>query len=133
MAHPAINIAVNAAHIAGDLLRRELHKVESIPVQRKSRHDYVTEIDKASEAKIVREIRHYHPDHAILGEEGGEQGESDYLWIIDPLDGTSNCLHGIPHFGISIALSIRGASSTPWFTTRCATRPSPPARARGPT
>ncbi|MGD9265292.1 MAG: inositol monophosphatase family protein [Lysobacterales bacterium] len=108
MAHPAINIAVNAAHIAGDLLRRELHKVESIPVTRKSRHDYVTEIDKASEAKIVREIRHYHPDHAILGEEGGAQGESDYVWIIDPLDGTSNYLHGMPHFGISIALQVKG-------------------------
>lgn len=108
MAHPAVNIAVNAAHIAGDLLRRELQKVESIPVTRKSRHDYVTEIDKASEAKIIREIRHYHPDHAVLGEEGGKAGESDYVWIIDPLDGTSNYLHGMPHFGISIALAVKG-------------------------
>jgi len=108
MAHPAINIAVNAAHIAGDLLRQELHKVASIPVTRKARHDYVTEIDKTSEEKIVSEIRHYHPDHAILGEEGGEQGESEYVWIIDPLDGTSNYLHGMPHFGISIALQVKG-------------------------
>ena len=68
MAHPAINIAVNAAHIAGDLLRQELHKVASIPVTRKARHDYVTEIDKASEEKIISEIKHYHPHHAILGE-----------------------------------------------------------------
>ncbi|MGA9573462.1 MAG: inositol monophosphatase family protein [Lysobacterales bacterium] len=108
MAHPTINIAINAAHIAGDLMRQEFPKVASIPVTQKSRHDYVTEIDKSSEAQIVREIRRYHPDHAFLGEEGGAQGESDYVWIIDPLDGTSNYLHGMPHFGISIALQVKG-------------------------
>ena len=108
MAHPTINIAINAAHIAGDLMRQEFPKVASIPVTQKARHDYVTEIDKSSEAQIVREIKRYHPDHAILGEEGGSQGESDHVWIIDPLDGTSNYLHGIPHFGISIALQVKG-------------------------
>lgn len=108
MAHPILNIAINAAHIAGDVVRQELHKVASIPVMRKARHDYVSEVDKASEQQIVREIKRYHPDHAFLGEEGGEQGESDHVWIIDPLDGTSNYLHGMPHFGISIALQIRG-------------------------
>lgn len=108
MAHPTINIAINAAHIAGDLMRQEFPKVASIPITQKARHDYVTEIDKSSEAQIVREIKRYHPDHAILGEEGGAQGESEYVWIIDPLDGTSNYLHGIPHFGISIALQIKG-------------------------
>ena len=108
MAHPTINIAINAAHIAGDLMRQEFPKVASIPVTQKARHDYVTEIDKASEAQIVREIKRYHPDHAFLGEEGGSQGESDHVWIIDPLDGTSNYLHGMPHFGISIALQVKG-------------------------
>jgi myo-inositol-1(or 4)-monophosphatase len=110
MAHPILNIAINAAHIAGDIVRQELHKVGAIPIMRKARHDYVTEIDKASEQQIVREIKRYHPDHSILGEEGGEQGdsESDHVWIIDPLDGTSNYLHGMPHFGISIALQIKG-------------------------
>ena len=108
MAHPTINIAINAAHIAGDLMRQEFPKVASIPVTQKARHDYVTEIDRSSEAQIVREIKRYHPDHAFLGEEGGSEGESDYKWIIDPLDGTSNYLHGIPHFGISIALQIKG-------------------------
>jgi len=108
MAHPTINIAINAAHIAGDLMRQEFPKVASIPVTQKARHDYVTEIDKSSEAQIVREIKRYHPDHAFLGEEGGSQGKGDYVWIIDPLDGTSNYLHGIPHFGISIALQVRG-------------------------
>ena len=108
MAHPTINIAINAAHIAGDLMRQEFPKVASIPVTQKARHDYVTEIDRSSEAQIVREIKRYHPDHAFLGEEGGSEGESDYKWIIDPLDGTSNYLHGIPHFGISIALQVKG-------------------------
>ncbi|HEY5774827.1 MAG TPA: inositol monophosphatase family protein [Xanthomonadales bacterium] len=108
MAHPTINIAINAAHIAGDLMRQEFPKVASIPVTQKARHDYVTEIDKSSEAQIVREIKRYHPDHAFLGEEGGAHGDSDYVWVIDPLDGTSNYLHGIPHFGISIALQIKG-------------------------
>jgi len=89
-------------------MRRELHKVASIPFTRKSRHDYVSEIDKTCEAEIVREIKRYHPDHAILGEESGEQGDSDFVWVIDPLDGTSNYLHGMPHFGISIALMVKG-------------------------
>jgi len=108
VAHPTLNIAINAAHIAGDLMRQELHKVASIPVTQKARHDYVTEIDRASEQQIVREIKRFHPDHAILGEEGGEQGESEFVWVIDPLDGTSNYLHGMPHFGISIALQVKG-------------------------
>jgi len=108
MAHPVLNIAINAAHIAGDLMRQELPKVASIPVTRKARHDYVCEIDKTSEEQIVREIKRYYPDHAILGEESGEQGDSEYVWIIDPLDGTSNYLHGMPHFAISIAVQIKG-------------------------
>ena len=110
MAHPILNIAINAAHIAGDLMRQEFHNVASIPVTQKARHDYVSEIDKTSEEQIVREIKRYYPDHAILGEEGGEQGDSDseFVWIIDPLDGTSNYLHGMPHYAISIALQVKG-------------------------
>jgi len=108
MAHPLINIAMNAAHIAADMMRQEFPKVASIPVTQKARHDYVSEIDKSSEAQIVREIRRYHPDHAFLGEEGGAQGESDYVWIIDPLDGTSNYLHGMPHYAISIGVQYKG-------------------------
>lgn len=108
MVHPVLNIATGAAHIAGDLMRRELPKVESIPVTRKARHDYVSEVDKACEAEIVREIRRYHPGHAFLGEEGGKQGDSNTVWIIDPLDGTSNYLHGIPHFAVAIAQQVNG-------------------------
>ena len=78
MAHPILNIAINAAHIAGDMMRQEFHKVASIPVTQKARHDYVTEIDRSSERQIVREIKRYHPDHSILGEEGGADGESEF-------------------------------------------------------
>jgi myo-inositol-1(or 4)-monophosphatase len=108
MLQPALNIATKAAHAAGELMRRELRQLEAIPVTRKARHDYVSEVDKACEAAIVREIRRFHPDHAFLGEEGGMQGESDTVWIIDPLDGTSNYLHGIPHFAVSIAKQVKG-------------------------
>ena len=109
MPHPAINIATEAAHAAGEIMRRSMRRLDSVPVARKARHDYVSEVDQACEAAIVKEIRRFHPDHAILGEEGGRQGEEgDYLWIIDPLDGTSNYLHGIPHFAVSIAQQFRG-------------------------
>lgn len=89
-------------------MRRELRQLEAVPVARKARHDYVSEVDRACEAAIVREIRKFHPEHAFLGEEGGLQGESDTVWIIDPLDGTSNFLHGIPHFAVSIAQQVKG-------------------------
>lgn len=108
MLQPALNIATKAAHAAGELMRRELRQLEAIPVTKKARHDYVSEVDKACEAAIVREIRKYHPDHAFWGEEGGRQGEGEVVWIIDPLDGTSNYLHGLPHFAISIAQQVKG-------------------------
>ena len=108
MAHPVVNIAVRAARRAGALMRRYREQLESIPVTRKARHDYVSDIDRACEAEIVKEIRRVHPDHAILGEEGGAQGEGDIVWVIDPLDGTSNYLHGIPHYAVSIAQQVKG-------------------------
>ncbi len=108
MTHPALNIATQAAHKAGELMRRELRKLESVPVTRKARNDYVSGVDRACEATIVNEIRRFHPEHAFLGEEGGLQGESDTVWIIDPLDGTTNYLHGLPHFAVSIAQQVGG-------------------------
>ncbi len=108
MPHPAINIATEAAHAAGEIMRRRLRNLESVPVARKARHDYVSEVDQACEAAIVKEIHRFHPDHAILGEEGGQRGEGDVVWIVDPLDGTSNYLHGFPHFAVSIAQQVRG-------------------------
>lgn len=108
MTHSVINVAVGAAYAAGEIMRRQFDKVGGIPYQRKARHDYVTEIDRACEEAIVREIRRYHPDHAFLCEESGAFGDSDIVWIIDPLDGTSNYLHGFPHFAVSIAQQVNG-------------------------
>lgn len=108
MSHPAINIATEAAYAAGEMMRRSLKNLDSVPVAKKARHDYVCEVDRACEAAIVKEIMRFHPDHAFLGEEGGMRGESETVWVIDPLDGTSNYLHGIPHFAVSIAQQVNG-------------------------
>ncbi len=108
MTQPVVNVAVKAARQAGELMRRQLQRVDSIPVTRKARHDYVSEVDKACEAEIVREIQRFYPDHAFLCEEGGGSGDGDTVWVIDPLDGTSNYLHGIPHFAVSIAQQVNG-------------------------
>jgi myo-inositol-1(or 4)-monophosphatase len=108
MIQPVVNIAIRAARAAGELMRRQVQHIDSIPVTRKSRHDYVSEVDRACEAEIVREISRIYPDDAFLAEESGQIGESDTVWIIDPLDGTSNYLHGIPHFAVSIAQQVKG-------------------------
>jgi len=108
MSHPHLNVAVAAAEKAGEIMRRQLERTNSIPVTRKARHDYVSDVDRACEAEIVREISRYYPDHAFLAEEGGASGDSEHVWVIDPLDGTSNYLHGIPHFAVSIAQRHRG-------------------------
>ena len=89
-------------------MRRQLQHVDAIPVDRKARHDYVSDVDRACEAEIVREIKRFYPDHAFLCEEGGASGDSDSVWVIDPLDGTSNYLHGLPHFAVSIAQQVKG-------------------------
>jgi len=106
--HPVLNIAVEAAHTAANIMRRQLMRVDAIPFERKARHDYVSEVDKACEEEIVREIKRYYPDHAFLCEESGVSGESESVWVIDPLDGTTNYMHGIPHFAVSIAQQVRG-------------------------
>jgi myo-inositol-1(or 4)-monophosphatase len=106
--HPVLNVAIEAAHAAANIMRRQMQHVDAIPFERKARHDYVSEVDKACEAEIVREIRRYYPDHAFLCEEGGASGDAEAVWVIDPLDGTTNYLHGIPHFAVSIAHQVRG-------------------------
>ena len=108
MSNPYINIASEAARKAGGLMRKYRDRLDSIPVERKARHDYVSDVDRACEQIIREHILRLHRDHAILGEETGQSGDGDYLWIIDPLDGTSNYLRGIPHFAVSIALQIKG-------------------------
>ncbi len=106
--HPMLNIAVRAARAAGDLIVREIDRVGDISVDIKGKNDFVTEVDLKAEATIINTIKNSYPDHAFLAEETGPSGESDYLWIIDPLDGTTNFLHGFPHFAVSIALQHKG-------------------------
>jgi Archaeal fructose-1,6-bisphosphatase and related enzymes of inositol monophosphatase family len=106
--HPLVNIATSATRAAGRLILRHLDRVDQLRVSKKARNDFVSEVDRGAEAEIVRIIRRAYPDHAILAEEGGAQGESEVQWIIDPLDGTTNFLHRIPHFGVSIGIKVRG-------------------------
>lgn len=107
-----LNIALRAARDAGKLIVRSMNRLDSLSVQEKAAKDYVSEIDRAAEQSIVNSLLKAHPDHSILGEEGsvigGKGAGADYQWIIDPLDGTTNYLHGIPHFAISIACKYRG-------------------------
>ena len=108
--HPTLNIAIRAARSAGRILMRYYERTDQLNIQTKGRNDFVSEVDRAAEAAIVQELRAKFPDHAILGEEGGRQaGRSpEFEWVIDPLDGTTNYLHGFPQFSISIAMKYRG-------------------------
>lgn len=99
-----LNIAVRAARNAGDLIQRSSLNIEKLTVDQKSRNDYASEVDRAAEQEIIKVIRTAFPDHGILAEESGEAKGNDYTWIIDPLDGTTNFLHGFPHYAVSIAL-----------------------------
>jgi len=106
--HPMLNIAIRAARTAGDLIVREMDRVSDVSVDVKGKNDFVTEVDRQAEFAIINTIKHSYPEHAFLGEESGKSGDSDFLWIIDPLDGTTNFLHGFPHFAVSIALQHKG-------------------------
>ncbi len=107
---PMLNIALRAARKASDIVARATEHLDTLEVKAKSVNDFVTEIDQAAEKEVIYHISKAHPDHAFLGEEGGLQGnrDSDYQWVIDPLDGTTNFIHGIPHFAISIACLYKG-------------------------
>jgi len=104
---PLLNIAMRAARRAGDIIVRSLSRLDSLKVDTKGRNDFVTDIDRKAEADIIATIRRAHPDHAFLAEESGRAGESETVWIIDPLDGTTNFLHGFPTFAVSIAVEHR--------------------------
>ncbi len=106
--HPLVNIAIGAARRAGELIVRNLDRAGDLPVTEKGRNDFVSEVDHAAERQLIAAIRKAHPDHGILAEESGHQPGNDYLWIIDPLDGTTNFLHGFPQFAVSIACEHRG-------------------------
>ena len=105
---PMLNIAVRAARAAGNIIIRQFDRAQDLPATEKSKNDYVTEVDKQAEAVIIDTLLKAYPKHAILAEEGGAQGKSEYVWIIDPLDGTTNFMHGFPHFAVSIALQHKG-------------------------
>jgi len=103
--HPFITIAVRAARIAGRTILSALDRLDQVKITEKGHNDFVTEIDTKAEQQIVEVIKCAYPHHAILGEESGlSKGTQDYCWIIDPIDGTSNFIHGIPHFAVSIAV-----------------------------
>ena len=102
------NVAVMAARRGGNVLMRYLNRVDSLAVEKKGHNDFVSEADRAAEAAVLEVIHRHYPDHAILAEESGTQGESDTVWVIDPLDGTTNFLHGFPQFCVSIAARVRG-------------------------
>ncbi len=109
--HPMLNIAVKAARTAGAIINRASLDVDLLTITAKSPNDFVTEVDQAAEAAIIETILTAYPGHGILAEESGRQHgakHSDFVWIIDPLDGTTNFIHGLPIYCISIALAFRG-------------------------
>jgi myo-inositol-1(or 4)-monophosphatase len=106
--HPIVNIAVKAARRAGRVINQAADNLDVLTVRHKSLNDLVSEVDRAAEAAIIDTIRAAYPDHAILAEESGASGESEYVWIIDPLDGTTNYLHGFPQYCVSIGVTHRG-------------------------
>jgi myo-inositol-1(or 4)-monophosphatase len=108
--HPMLNVAIKAARIAGTLINRAALDVESVRVSVKQTNDFVTEVDHAAEAAIIDTLLTAYPDHAIWAEESGKKpgrhGGADHVWIIDPLDGTTNFIHGFPVYCVSIALMV---------------------------
>jgi myo-inositol-1(or 4)-monophosphatase len=103
-----LNIGIRAARRAGDIIIRNINRLDSIKVSSKGRNDFVSEVDRMAEADIIDTIRRSYPDHGFLAEESGRTGNSEFTWIIDPLDGTTNFLHGFPVFAVSLALTHRG-------------------------
>lgn len=105
MREPFITIAVDAARAAGNIITRAMNRMDKVKIAEKHPNDFVTEIDQRAEQEIIHIIKKAYPSHAILAEESGEQAGDDYQWIIDPIDGTRNFIHGFPHFSVSIAVS----------------------------
>ncbi|MEJ1340923.1 MAG: inositol monophosphatase family protein, partial [Candidatus Sedimenticola sp. (ex Thyasira tokunagai)] len=106
--HPMMNIAVRAARNAGSILLRYHDRIDTLSISSKGKNDFVSEVDKASEQAVIKTLKDAYPDHAILAEESGRHDGNEYQWVIDPLDGTTNYLHGFPQFSISIALKHKG-------------------------
>jgi myo-inositol-1(or 4)-monophosphatase len=108
--HPMLNIAVRAARRAGSIINRAALDGGGFEVRSKRMNDFVTKVDHAAEEAIIEVVRKAYPDHAVLAEESGiTAGQADYQWIIDPLDGTTNFIHGFPQYCVSIAIRHRDA------------------------
>jgi len=111
---PLLNIAIRAARRAGEVIIRGMNRIHRLEVRAKGQNDFVSEIDTQAEAAILDVVRRSYPDHAVLAEESGHSGgrpgeeESEFTWIVDPLDGTTNYLHGFPQFAVSIGIRRRG-------------------------
>src|SRR5574343_210856 len=108
--HPALNIAIKAARRAGQIINRASNDLDLLKVASKSPNDYVTEVDRAAEAAIIETLQEAYPGYGILAEESGvfaakSERDADFQWIIDPLDGTTNFIHGLPQYAVSIALA----------------------------
>jgi myo-inositol-1(or 4)-monophosphatase len=106
--HPMLNTAVKAARAAGKVISLGSQNLDRLTVKSKRENDFVSEIDQKAEQAIIQTLLDAYPSHAILAEESGEAGESEYQWVIDPLDGTTNFLHDFPQYSVSIALLHRG-------------------------
>jgi len=103
-----LNTAVAAARSAGGIIVRYIDRIDSLTIATKARNDFVSEVDRHAEQAIIQKISRAYPEHGILAEESSEKKGNEYQWIIDPLDGTTNFLYGIPHYAVSIALKYRG-------------------------
>jgi myo-inositol-1(or 4)-monophosphatase len=107
--HPMLHTAVKAARRAGAIINRAARDLDGLTVTAKRKNDFVTEVDRAAEDAVIETIRKAYPDHAFLAEESGASGRSEHTWIIDPLDGTTNFIHGFPQYCVSIGIRHRGA------------------------
>ncbi|CAG9296082.1 inositol-1-monophosphatase [Celerinatantimonas diazotrophica] len=108
--HPMLNIGIRAARNAGNIIAKAYENLDQVETQSKGANDYVTNIDKAAERTIIETIQKSYPEHGIVAEESGitQGANSDFQWVIDPLDGTTNFIKGIPHFAVSVALQVKG-------------------------
>ncbi|HUO45081.1 MAG TPA: inositol monophosphatase family protein [Burkholderiales bacterium] len=106
--HPMLNTAVKAARRAGNIINRAAQNLDILTVTQKVANEFVSEVDREAEQAIIKILLGAYPNHSILAEESGAAGASDYQWIIDPLDGTTNFLHGFPQYAVSIGLAHKG-------------------------
>lgn len=112
--HAILNVATQAARKAGEYILEQSQHLDRLTIEQKGKNDYVTRVDRQAEALIIETILKYYPDHTIIAEESGEQRHSNpnkpspFTWLIDPLDGTTNFLHGFPHYAVSIAVLEKG-------------------------